>query len=461
MAINNREDLKAWLAVQSPATETAFAARCALRALPGLGHAPAPSRNGLILLALRGSLGLVVLAYDSTSASGGRDKLLDTAATLADRLDTRALNISLGGGGLSDKNEARVLSMCIRCIAFCAAAPTPVAVKSTENAVLRGADALSVFEEGADPFDPDAPDAEALFAAVSLDSNHSDMPPEDMLRRRLWSATSDTAQEPLASRRGYDQLSAFFDSDPEVWGFWKRWLEGMRNGQPMDWTLQEQVALIPEAVWAAGPEAVAEAISKIEADFAGEVEPLDQDRLLRHVEGLLRHPDLAADAAESMALQVEGSIADYKREAPANALPKGFESLERLPVVFRGISTTIRISGGTDDSTAKLVAEINRLHAVIAGLERDLAKAHHALSDARLSKLEAAQQRTLGEKTQTWLTNITLIGSLGLNMAWFMGLEREDLRYPALKAQIEQRIEQMKAAESSEDDDELPSTTEL
>jgi hypothetical protein len=39
------------------------------------------------------------------------------------------------------------------------------------------------------------------------------------------------------------------------------------RGEPLDWKLQEQIALIPNAVWDAGPEAVAAEISRIEAKF--------------------------------------------------------------------------------------------------------------------------------------------------------------------------------------------------
>lgn len=38
-------------------------------------------------------------------------------------------------------------------------------------------------------------------------------------------------------------------------------------GDPLPWDLQEQIALIPDKVWEAGPEAVAEEIARIEAEF--------------------------------------------------------------------------------------------------------------------------------------------------------------------------------------------------
>ena len=56
-----------------------------------------------------------------------------------------------------------------------------------------------------------------------------------------------------------------WDADPETWGFWRRWYDGMLAGEPLPWDLQEQVALIPDDIWQAGPEAVARELEKIEA----------------------------------------------------------------------------------------------------------------------------------------------------------------------------------------------------
>lgn len=66
-----------------------------------------------------------------------------------------------------------------------------------------------------------------------------------------------------------EKLTAFWQSAPEVWGFWQRWYEGMLNGEPLPWELQEKVALIPEEDWEEGPERVAEVIRRIEAEFIG------------------------------------------------------------------------------------------------------------------------------------------------------------------------------------------------
>jgi hypothetical protein len=51
------------------------------------------------------------------------------------------------------------------------------------------------------------------------------------------------------------------------WTFWARWYAAAMAGDPLPWDLQEQIALIPNDIWDAGPEAVAEEIARIEAAY--------------------------------------------------------------------------------------------------------------------------------------------------------------------------------------------------
>lgn len=50
----------------------------------------------------------------------------------------------------------------------------------------------------------------------------------------------------------------------DTWNFWTRWCDGLVTGQPLDWALQEKVALIPDDIWQQGAAAVAQAIREIE-----------------------------------------------------------------------------------------------------------------------------------------------------------------------------------------------------
>jgi hypothetical protein len=56
--------------------------------------------------------------------------------------------------------------------------------------------------------------------------------------------------------------------DPDgIWSFWRDWYQGLLTGKPLDWELQRRVALIEDAIWEAGPEAVAKEIASIQQAF--------------------------------------------------------------------------------------------------------------------------------------------------------------------------------------------------
>ena len=84
-----------------------------------------------------------------------------------------------------------------------------------------------------------------------------------------------------------DQADAlrFFDNWYEWAGkngaFWREWYQGFLDGKPLDWELQRRVALIDDAIWKAGPEAVAEEIEKIRAKF-------DLEKRIENLEAELR-----------------------------------------------------------------------------------------------------------------------------------------------------------------------------
>lgn len=64
------------------------------------------------------------------------------------------------------------------------------------------------------------------------------------------------------------RAQAIWAQDAAIWDFWRRWWQGVKSGRPLDWRLQERVALIPDAVWDEGPAAVAKAILDIELALA-------------------------------------------------------------------------------------------------------------------------------------------------------------------------------------------------
>lgn len=105
---------------------------------------------------------------------------------------------------------------------------------------------------------------QAAYAAAAADGAALD--PENLqalFATDLWPA----GQVPDGLQKAFDRLTAFWDAERATWGFWRDWYQGMLNGQPMDWALQEKVALIPEEDWQQGAAHIAGVIADIRARF--------------------------------------------------------------------------------------------------------------------------------------------------------------------------------------------------
>jgi hypothetical protein len=74
----------------------------------------------------------------------------------------------------------------------------------------------------------------------------------------------------VAIRTLIDQRTLSDLDQRTLFDFWMRWWEGVLLGEPLAEDLQKRVALIEDAIWREGPEAIAAEIARIEADFAFE-----------------------------------------------------------------------------------------------------------------------------------------------------------------------------------------------
>ena len=102
----------------------------------------------------------------------------------------------------------------------------------------QSADALAI-QSGIDP--------------LTLPLWHNDTPPD-------WFTTAEAAM------RTYWQTN-----NPTHWSFWQRWYDAAVAGNPLDWHLQRDIALIPDEIWQSGPGPVAEAIARIESEHKNRV----------------------------------------------------------------------------------------------------------------------------------------------------------------------------------------------
>lgn len=78
-----------------------------------------------------------------------------------------------------------------------------------------------------------------------------------------------------------ETLDRYLAADPDKWMFWHAWYTGYVNGEPLDWDLQRQVALLPEHVWSQGPARVAKHIELIKARMATAVAVQEAEHELR------------------------------------------------------------------------------------------------------------------------------------------------------------------------------------
>lgn len=90
---------------------------------------------------------------------------------------------------------------------------------------------------------------------------------EDLFKQPLW-PTKQTVASLLVSWSEFENRY----SENSIWCFWSTWYRKMLLGTPVEWELQRRVALIEDAIWDAGPEAVAKEIARIQAKFELEQE---------------------------------------------------------------------------------------------------------------------------------------------------------------------------------------------
>ncbi len=258
--------------------------------------------------------------------------------------------------------------------------------------------------------------------------------PEEMMVQPLW--TFDGPGMPREITRAHSVLRTLWANGP--YEYWQNWYESQLRGEPLDWGLQKEVALIAPEVWEEGAKAVAEKIREIEDGMS-----LEQEALANHASAIAREPELYRDVAVSMSMQVETAISTFKDIEPrANCLPPGFEVFELVPSAFSGIADALQPEADAIE-IERLKVEISRLHSVIRRLQGELRTAREALRDARLDRVEAEQMRTWGERLNTTLNNVMLIGALGGGLAFFFGTEKQELRYKELKEAVDQLTNDM------------------
>ncbi|MDW3183189.1 hypothetical protein [Roseobacter sp.] len=229
--IAGKDGIRDWLESQDRQTQIWFAARGALRTIPGLGEWGAATRYDLALTTMRKILVVsAASAFDVTKTP----MLLDRARSAEAVMQTSAEPNS--SAATVARATARASNSAVMCLLRSWEAAEPV------NSFLYTA--LSI-------------ESEALAAAVY-----------DVNNPRAWLPLWPDNSPPAPLVQGWVLLKGQWEADPADWSFWVEWYEAILNGAPLPWDLTHRIALeITDAEWDEGQTTVARRISEIRGAY--------------------------------------------------------------------------------------------------------------------------------------------------------------------------------------------------
>jgi len=177
--------------------------------------------------------------------------------------------------------------------------------------------------------------------AVSLNNKSlADDRANQLLNKPLWRGFTDTDEAACIST-----LQTFEQENPGVWKFWLKWFFSVVNGTPMPLKLQRQIASIDDAIWQAGPSAVAQEIERIELSYKTLIAP-----------GLQRNSSDTTFVIQSEDA-LPADILEYARTRIASALENALDSAGQNGLSEQSYETiTIRRALMENPSSASLLA---------------------------------------------------------------------------------------------------------
>ncbi|OOY04589.1 hypothetical protein BMI87_10225 [Thioclava sp. F28-4] len=189
----------------------------------------------------------------------------------------------------------------------------------------------------------------------------------------------------------------FFDHWHEWAGkngtFWREWYQGLLDGEPLDWGLQRRVALIDDAVWEAGIEAVAAEIEKIRSIFdlekrIGDLEAdLRRATADRHGIGGNNPPEMLDDAP----IAKELVIVWKPLEDLSNEIGTGDPDPSRLKVIIERLVSALKTGFAWCLKKGDLIVDTAIKWAIPAG-----GSGYLALHPEKLEAVIEAAKRLLG-----------------------------------------------------------------
>ncbi|MCB2114793.1 MAG: hypothetical protein KDE00_00440 [Rhodobacteraceae bacterium] len=365
--IRDRQSLGSWLQDKSAAVAVAISLRNALRVAPLVLLQPARGEQGEDLTSLQLLHGCLVAGVISWSK---RSEIFE-AAFIASR---RALDAT------ADPAFNRTVTE-VTNGAFAAVTSTT----SASEDFVRGSDAsgdAATSGEAAEyavsrAYGDDA--VSALWQQIRTDAVWIEKG-EDILHAPLWDGVP-----PKRFSDWIDELREHFRRDLDLWSFWLRWWEGMLSGHHLPDELLEAVALIPEAVWVEGPEAVAKAIRKIEDELRS---PIASASLFDFVEV---HRRMRMVGFETDLAHVSSPDAIRRFNDDTEELLDDFADWRDYATEKRGQSNAPGVVVG---AVEKIIGELNRTR---SGATLRVRRLVALGSDLRRFALEEANRQELGE----------------------------------------------------------------
>lgn len=255
--IVDEESSRSWLSQQDRQTRIWFVARIALRSFPAaIGEAPFDERNTLrllhhLLIATVGSVDLQAakksakLAFGAVGYQGSAQQIYNDQLLFAS----------------PPPNQEKVL--------YGDQQPPKGALRSESAENVIGNAITWAVENGEPQRDVDFGGGYWELAWLAGGKHASRLATADVTSPREWPPLWGSGWHPANILDDHLNLDEFFDSDPDVWGFWQRWFKAIHDGEPLPWELSRLVAVtLSDRDWQSGAAHVAREIEKVEALFS-------------------------------------------------------------------------------------------------------------------------------------------------------------------------------------------------
>lgn len=243
--ITDIESANAWMAKQTPQIQLWFVSRCALRKLPLL-VTPENSKDKAIvdqfvLAVFRANLLASVACTLPEAEWLGLQEQSQSVAEFCRNAENGADSVALLGNSQDDLIETaqNVANFILK------SAEKPVNRNSKHKPHLQH-QLLSNNLRRSFGF-PE------LVEQANRDAN------EPLVWPPLWHA------HPIPDdiEKLWERLATALENSPKEWEFWHLWYNGILVGEPLDWELQREVALLPGEDWEQGPAHIAKLIEGI------------------------------------------------------------------------------------------------------------------------------------------------------------------------------------------------------